>query len=169
MISNPERVLASLRDVAGVEGSWILGTDGQIHARDLSALYSDAILAALGPRFVQMTDVVADHLPGCGEDLSLHFHSRTLHLRRAGSFILVILALPTTNLPSLRIGVHLVFRQLTAPPVIAPPSASFPVPAPRAGVVPRPPAASARPAAPTASPRPTPLPAKPKSNGIWGG
>ena len=166
MMSNPEHLLASLRDVAGVEGSWLLGTDGQIHARDLSALYSDAILAALKPRFLQMTDVIADHLPGCGEDLSLRFQSRTLHLRRAGSLILVVLALPTTNIPSLRIGLHLVFRQLTAPPVIAPPPASFPAPAPRAvGVPPRPPAVAPRPGAPA---RPAPPAAKPQSNSIWG-
>ena len=128
MMTNPERVLASLRDVAGVEGSWLLGVNGQVHARDLSALYPDSILESLGTRFVQMTDAAADHLPGCTEDLFLRFDSRTLFLRRVGPLVLVVLTLPTTNPQSLRIGVHLVFRQLTAPP-------SAPAPAPPGRVV----------------------------------
>lgn len=167
MMTNAERILPSLRDVAGVEGSWLLGVDGQLHARDLSALYSDAILTGLGQRLVQLTDVTTDHLAGYAEDLSLRFHDRTLHLRRAGSFLLVVLTLPTTNVQSLRIGVHLVLRQVTAPPAV-PPAAlpSFPPPAPRTPPEPRRAVAPPRPPS-QASPRPAPPAAKPKSS-IWG-
>ena len=162
MMMNSERVLATLRDVAGVEGSWLLGVDNTLQGRDLSALYPDSVLLGLGPRLIQLTEVAAEHLPGRGDDLALCFDSRTIHLRRSGPFILAVLTMPTINVASLRIGMHLLLRQFVSPPPVV-----AAAPAPRVGVPPSRPASAPRPASAAPVARPTAPPAK-RGSSIWG-
>lgn len=168
MSGNPEKILITLRDIAGVEGSWFLDGQNAVAARDLSTLYPDDIISNLGTRFRQISDAAAEHLPGREEDLILRFETRALFVRRAGSCLLAVMTLPNVNYQSLRIGVHLVLRQLMAAPAATPPAAVSPATA-----------ASARPAPasiiPQAMPPSRAIPAAPrpaaapkKSSGIWG-
>lgn len=161
-MSHPEKILATLRDVAGVEGSWLLGEGNAVVGRDLSALYPDEIISALGSRLRQISEAATEHLAGRDEDLFMRFEGRSLFVRRAGSLLLAVMTLPAVNYQSLRIGAHLVLRQLTAPPANPPAMTTI------SGLSAARPASPVRPAAqPTRRPAPPAAPPK-KNTGIWG-
>jgi predicted regulator of Ras-like GTPase activity (Roadblock/LC7/MglB family) len=147
MSESLESVLHSLRDVDGVVGSFVLGRDGVLAARDLPEYFDAGALSEVGPRVERMYEAWKS-LDTELETASLVFADHRLHLREVGPGFLAVVSSGEVNAPALRMAINMVSRRVAPvlearasappPPPIAPervertsaPRASQPAPAP---------------------------------------
>jgi len=131
--------LATLKDVAGIAGSFVCTPNGRVVAREISPLFDDGALVEAGSRLVRMREAFA----AGGDELEVgvvRFRDHRIYLKSVGDSLLCILAEGAVNMPSLRMAANLVGRriggavaQLEAepPPVRAPPPPAAPPAPPR--------------------------------------
>ncbi len=131
MVSTSSSFLSALRDVDGVVGSFLVGPEGALLARDLPQMFDDQLLDEIGPRIRRITDGLSEtgENPGC---VVLHFGDHKLWLKPADEFTLCVLAAVQVNRPALRMALTLVARRVA--PLLAAGSelgfASFATPLP---------------------------------------
>ena len=128
--------LATLKDVAGIAGSFVCTPNGRVVAREISPLFDDGVLVEAGSRLVRMREAFA----AGGDELEVgvvRFRDHRIYLKSVGDSLLCILAEGAVNMPSLRMAANLVGRriggavaQLEAepPPVRTPPPPAKPEP-----------------------------------------
>lgn len=105
--------LSALRDIEGVQGSFVLRAgDGQLLGRDLPAAIDDGVLINIGPRIDRLLDIVTASPPT--DFMALRFGDQRLDVKRIGSAELCILADATVSAPALRMAIRLVERMLTS-------------------------------------------------------
>ncbi len=172
--------LQALREIAGVEGVFLLSVSGVIVERDLPGYIPDDVLAVVAERVDRLFEATADASPGADEML-LAFAGTSLFLRRFDGLLVGVLASPKLNVEGVRIAANLLRRRLAAKPAPATQSAisahaaSFSPPlVPQFSGMPSRPSPASAPvsskvtsvakAPPARAPAP---PAKPKSK-IWG-
>jgi predicted regulator of Ras-like GTPase activity (Roadblock/LC7/MglB family) len=103
--------LVTLRDVAGVNGSFLVGTEGQLLARDLPPLFDDAVLGEVGGRLVRLNDTFAS----IGQDADvcvLRFSEFKLYVKAMPRSILCVLTTAAVNMPALKMASNLVARRV---------------------------------------------------------
>lgn len=105
------QLLAGLRDVQGVHGSFVLSDSGGILDRDLPAVFHDELLAETGPRVLRLCETL-EHAGEALENVALRFSDHNLHIRRAGSGFLCVIADAASNAPALKMALALVVRRL---------------------------------------------------------
>ena len=105
------QILAALRDVRGVQGSFILSDEGALLARDMGALLNEELLAEIGPRATRLCETFsADATPVTS--CSLRFADLMLFLRPVPGAVLCVLSTLDVNMPALKMGVNLTARRL---------------------------------------------------------
>jgi predicted regulator of Ras-like GTPase activity (Roadblock/LC7/MglB family) len=126
--------LATLKDVAGIAGSFVCTQDGRLLSRDIAAVFDDDVLAEAGSRLCRVKEAFA----AGGDDLEsgvMRFGDHKVFLKSVGSSMLCILAEGGINMPALRMAANLVGRRIAAdvargeseaPPVRVPASAQSP-------------------------------------------
>jgi predicted regulator of Ras-like GTPase activity (Roadblock/LC7/MglB family) len=130
-----EAALATLRDVEGVLGSFVIDADGGVAARDMPAMVDDVALAGAGRRVVRLRAA----LESTGkkvEQCSLRFGSYLMLAKPAEAHTLCVLVSSTSNLMALQMGSTLVARRvnaeslarLTRPSQLPAPAPHLPVP-----------------------------------------
>jgi predicted regulator of Ras-like GTPase activity (Roadblock/LC7/MglB family) len=135
--------LATLKDVAGVTGSFVCTESGRLVAREIPAMFESAVLAEAGSRLVR----VAETFAAAGDELDLavvRYGDHRLHLKViAGGMLCIVVAGPV-NMPALRMAASLVARRIASAvarvqselpmdgPEIALPSAPLATPADKA-------------------------------------
>jgi predicted regulator of Ras-like GTPase activity (Roadblock/LC7/MglB family) len=141
-----DQALLGLRDVDDVHGSFLIGGDGSLLARDLAAVFRDQLFAEVGPRLVRLRETLESN----GEDvksLVLRFTEHKLHLRPVGPSLLCIITGSKVNAPALRMATNLVARHVEMDAVtpkpahtqtIAPAGESATQEAPSSGSLPEP-------------------------------
>jgi predicted regulator of Ras-like GTPase activity (Roadblock/LC7/MglB family) len=104
-------VLASLRDLPGVQGSFLVSRQGAVVVRDMPAIFGNDLLDAVGPRLVRLMETFArgDAEP---QSFVVRFREHLLLLRNAGPVALCVLSLPGVNMAALRMGTNLAMRRL---------------------------------------------------------
>jgi predicted regulator of Ras-like GTPase activity (Roadblock/LC7/MglB family) len=135
--------LATLKDVGGIMGSFVCTPSGRLAAREIPALFDDAVLAEAGARLVRMREAFASG----GDELEVgvvRFQDHRIYLKSVGDSLLCIIAEGAVNMPALRMAANLVGRRIgpavarleaePPPPVRAPPPP--PDAAPRAAEAP---------------------------------
>ena len=103
--------LATLKDVAGIAGSFVCTPNGRVVAREISPLFDDAVLVEAGSRLVRMREAFA----AGGDELEVgvvRFRDHRLYLKSVGDSLLCILAEGAVNMPSLRMAANLVGRRI---------------------------------------------------------
>ena len=105
-------LLRSLRDVEGVLGAFLWGKGGSgLLARDMPI---DAdVLGEVGPRIERIFEA----FDGAGDDLeigTLVFGAHRLHLHELEPAFVAVLSSPSTNVPALKMALHLVGRGVCA-------------------------------------------------------
>jgi predicted regulator of Ras-like GTPase activity (Roadblock/LC7/MglB family) len=150
------QALLGLRDVGDVHGSFLIGRDGALLARDLPAAFRDELFADVGPRLVRLRETLESN----GEDvksLVLRFTEHKLHLRPVGPSLLCIITSARVNGPALRMATNLVAKHVemeaetpgppratrmssgaarrTAAPISGPPTPMEPMPATKREIV----------------------------------
>ena len=136
-----EKILQALKDIHGVEGSFVMNTNGELVCRQMPAIFSDEIFPELGRRMLSIYSTF-DLQVSQFDDLLLKFDGYWLYIRRAAHGFLSILTSETVNYPALKMASNLALSQLTiqiqtAKPITPVPVAAA-VPAPVPAVVPTP-------------------------------
>ena len=123
--------LATLKDVAGIAGSFVCTQDGRLLSRDIAAVFDDDVLAEAGSRLCRVKEAFATG----GDDLEagvMRFGDHKIFLKSIGSSMLCILAEGGINMPALRMAANLVGRRIAADVARGesePPAMRMPVPA----------------------------------------
>jgi predicted regulator of Ras-like GTPase activity (Roadblock/LC7/MglB family) len=103
--------LGTLRDVAGITGSFVFGDDGRLVAREIPPLFDDAALAEASGRLTRLRDTFA----AVGDTLEVavvRFRDHKLYLKTLGGGMLCIVADGGVNMPALRMAANLVSRRI---------------------------------------------------------
>ena len=103
--------LATLKDVAGIAGSFVCTPNGRVVAREISPRFDDGVLVEAGRRLVRMREAFA----AGGDELEVgvvRFRDHRLYLKSVGDSLLCILAEGAVNMPSLRMAANLVGRRI---------------------------------------------------------
>jgi len=105
--------LATLRDVAGISGSFVFRSDGRLLARDIHAVFDDGALGEASERLARLRETFA----AVGDELELaviRFQDHKLYLKVMPAGMLCIVADETVNMPALRMAANLVSRRIGA-------------------------------------------------------
>src|SRR6187397_2730446 len=104
------QALTGLRDVEEVQGSFLVGDDGELLARDLPAVFHAEIFKAVAPRLLRMREMF-ELAAGAGT-LTMRFTDHKLHVRTVGKKLLCVLTGASVNAPALRMAMNLVARRV---------------------------------------------------------
>lgn len=103
--------LQSLRDIAGVHGSFVVSQEGELIGKDLPSVFDEHVFAEVGPRIVRLRETfssVDDHMDGC----LLRFAEHKLFLRAMSEGTIGVLLALTANMPALKMAVSLAARRM---------------------------------------------------------
>jgi predicted regulator of Ras-like GTPase activity (Roadblock/LC7/MglB family) len=131
------QILAGMRDVDGVHGSFVVTKTGALAGKDLPPMFDDAVLNEVGRRVVRLHEgLCAD-----GDDFDhcvMRFADHKLYLRSIPSGFLCVLSTNGVNTPALKMALTLTSRRVDPliadaaaagpSPSVAPPRASEPPP-----------------------------------------
>ena len=121
--------LSGLRDVGDVQGSFLLGSRGELVARDLPAVFHAELFGEVGPRLLRLRETIESTGGDLGT-LTLKFSEHKLHLRSVGALLLGVITSNKVNGPALRMAINLVARRVAShgPALEPPPAATPPTP-----------------------------------------
>jgi predicted regulator of Ras-like GTPase activity (Roadblock/LC7/MglB family) len=109
------QILAALRDVRGVQGSFLLSSEGTLVLRDMGAILNEELLTEIGPRAARLCETFgSDSAPVVS--CSLRFADLLLFLRPIPGAVLCVLSTLEVNIPALKMAVNLTSRRLVLPP-----------------------------------------------------
>jgi predicted regulator of Ras-like GTPase activity (Roadblock/LC7/MglB family) len=153
-----QTILASLKDIPGVVGSFVLSPSGALLAKEMPKVYPDAIFPDLGRRLVSVGEVL-DGQTGSFQELLLKFEGSWVFIRRTTRCLLSVLVSDTVNHPALRMATNVALKRVTEeieanPAIIANASVTISEPEPEPVAAPAPAPAPAAVAAPAAQPEP---------------
>ncbi|HEY0714278.1 MAG TPA: roadblock/LC7 domain-containing protein [Polyangia bacterium] len=116
--------LSPLRDVPGVEGSFVVSDLGRLLARDMPPVFGDDVLGEVGPRALRLRDT----LSYAGEELDaaiIRYADYYLFIRPLGDGVLCALTAREVNVPAVKMALHLCARSLEGRPQPRPTTPSF--------------------------------------------
>src|SRR4051812_38181715 len=132
-----QRALSALRDVAGVHGSFVPQTPGELVGKDLPAVFHDELFVEVGARLSRFIETMAAD----GDEVSsaiLRFDEHRLYVTRFAHGLLAVITSNEINVAALRMALTLTTRRLepelvalltSPPPSVAPmPSLTPPPP-----------------------------------------
>lgn len=141
--------LATLRDVAGVAGSFVCTASGRLLAREIPAVFEDRVLGEAGSRLLRMGEAFA----AAGDDLDMavvRYGEQRVYLKWISRGLLCVVVSGRVNMPALRMAANLVCRRIAtavaqaeAASLPAPVVESAPAPSPIVETVPAAPATRA--------------------------
>ena len=141
--------LATLKDVAGIAGSFVCTQSGHLVAREIPALFEDSVLAEAGSRLVRIGETFAAN----GDALEfavVRYGENRLYLKTIDGGMLCIVVAGAVNMPALRMAANLVGRRIAG--AVARAQAELPPPTHESAARPTPPPMAVP--APTAAPPP---------------
>jgi predicted regulator of Ras-like GTPase activity (Roadblock/LC7/MglB family) len=105
--------LQSMRDVPGLQGSFVVSDLGRLLARDMPALFADDVLAEVGPRALRLRDTMGDGTDSLAWCV-VRYPTNVLCMRPLRDGLLIVLTESDTNLPALRMAMSHSIRRLNA-------------------------------------------------------
>ena len=109
-------ILAAMRDVDGVHGSFVVTRAGALAGKDLPAMFDDAVLTEVGRRIARLHEGLCagrDDFDQC----VMRFADHKLYLRSIQNGFLCALTTNTVNTPALKMALTLTARRVD--PLIA--------------------------------------------------
>lgn len=106
-----EEALTSLLDVAGVEGSFLIDTDGGLAAWNMPAMVEEDVLDEASAKLARLRQafLMAGHeLDFC----TVRFADYKLCLKSSDVGILAVLTRPEVNVAALRMAIKLILHQI---------------------------------------------------------
>ncbi|MEM9193988.1 MAG: hypothetical protein AAGF12_32735 [Myxococcota bacterium] len=105
------QTLRSLRDVPGVQGSFVFAPDGRIMARDFPNFVADDMLEELAGRLGIIGEATKTGI-GTTDSVFLSYPQHALAVYQGQGCVLAVLANPSTNPDTLQLGANIVLRNL---------------------------------------------------------
>ena len=105
------RTLHALRDVAGVQGSFALHSNGELVCKDLPAVFHEELFVEVGARLSRFVETLATD----GDEVSsatLRFDVHRLHVTRFAHGLLAVVTDNDVNSAALSMAVTLTARRL---------------------------------------------------------
>ncbi len=105
------QILAGMRDVDGVHGSFVVTRSGALAGKDLPPMFDDAVLTEVGRRIVRLHD----GLCAGGDDFEhcvMRFADHKLYLRSVPNGFLCVLSTNGVNTPALKMALTLTSRRI---------------------------------------------------------
>jgi predicted regulator of Ras-like GTPase activity (Roadblock/LC7/MglB family) len=130
--------LGTLKDVAGIMGSFVFTEDGRLVAREIPPMFDDTALVEASGRLTRLRETFA----AVGDRLDVavvRFRDHKLYLKTLGGGMLCIVAEGGVNMPALRMAANLVGRRIV-PALERAAQEPAPPPEPPPAATPRPPA-----------------------------
>src|SRR4051812_13991285 len=136
-----QRALSALRDVAGVHGSFVPQTPGELVGKDFPAVFHDELFVEVGARLSRFIETMAAE----GDEVTsaiLRFDEHRLYVTRFAHGLLAVIAANEINAAALRMAVTLTARRIEPelvalmtrpPPPVAPSPSLTPPPVSVAG------------------------------------
>jgi predicted regulator of Ras-like GTPase activity (Roadblock/LC7/MglB family) len=127
--------LATLKDVAGIAGSFVCTREGRLVAREIPALFEDAVLAEAGSRLLRVSETFA----AGGDEIEtavVRYGEHRLYLKSVDGGLLCIVVAGPVNMPALRMAANLVGRRIS--PAVSRAQAELPDEPLAAGAAPAP-------------------------------
>jgi predicted regulator of Ras-like GTPase activity (Roadblock/LC7/MglB family) len=115
--------LATLKDVTGIAGSFVVSSSGRLVGREISPMFDSATLAEAGERLTRLRDTFAT----VGDELDLaviRYQDYKLYLKALSGGMLCILADGVVNMAALRMAANLVGKRIA--PVLEQPDFDLP-------------------------------------------
>lgn len=109
-----QSALASLRDIEGIIGSFLLDERGNLLARDMPSMFDDDTLAFASARMGRLRaafETGSERFEGC----TARFGAHLIILRPAAARSLCVMCPVGTNMAMLEMGINLIARRLSAP------------------------------------------------------
>src|SRR5580700_9784918 len=106
-----EETLHSLRDVDGVQGSFVVAPSGALVAKDLPAIFDGELFSEVGPRIARLYETF---LSG-GEEMDacvLRYAEHKLYVRKMKAGMIGTISGSKVNMAALRMVVNLVIRRI---------------------------------------------------------
>jgi predicted regulator of Ras-like GTPase activity (Roadblock/LC7/MglB family) len=106
-----EQALTSLRDVAGVEGSFLVDSGGALAAWNMPSAVHEDLLDEAGVKLARLRQAFAV----AGQELDfcmVRFANYKLCLKASQVGIICVLTRPDVNMPALRLALKLILNQL---------------------------------------------------------
>lgn len=103
--------LATLKDVAGVAGSFVCTRSGQLLAREIPAVFEDGVLGEAGSRLLRVGEAFA----ATGDDLDMavvRYGDHRIYLKWISGGLLCVVVVGGVNMPALRMAANLVCRRI---------------------------------------------------------
>jgi predicted regulator of Ras-like GTPase activity (Roadblock/LC7/MglB family) len=131
------QILAAMRDVDGVHGSFVVTRVGALAGKDLPPMFDDAVLTEVGRRVVRLHE----GLSAGGQELDhcvMRFADHKLYLRSVPNGFLCVLSTNGVNTPALKMALTLTSRRVD--PLLGEAAAAAPTPSvipPRASEAPK--------------------------------
>jgi predicted regulator of Ras-like GTPase activity (Roadblock/LC7/MglB family) len=126
--------LGTLKDVAGIMGSFVFTDEGRLVAREIPAVFDDVALTEASGRLTRLRETFA--AVGDAMDIAVvRYRDHKLYLKSLGAGTLCIVSEGVVNMPALRMAANLVSRRigpaLAQVATLPPEPAAAPAPAPR--------------------------------------
>src|SRR3954462_12311722 len=105
--------LATLKDVAGIMGSFVCTPDGRLVSREISPVFDDGALAEAGSPLLGMREAFA----AGGDDMEagvIRFRDHRIYTKTLGNSMLMILTEEVGKMPALPRPANLVGRRIAA-------------------------------------------------------
>src|SRR6187551_1884303 len=105
------QILAGMRDVDGVHGSFVVTKSGLLAGKDLPPMFDDAVLNEVGRRVVRLHDGLCAE----GDDFDhcvMRFADHKLYLRSIPNGFLCVLSTNGVNTPALKMALTLTSRRV---------------------------------------------------------
>jgi predicted regulator of Ras-like GTPase activity (Roadblock/LC7/MglB family) len=106
-----EQALTSLLDVAGVEGSFLVNSRGDLAAWNMPSIVEEEILDEAGAKLARLRQAFAV----AGQELdfcTVRFANYKLCLKSSDAGMICVLTRPDVNVPALRMALKLILNQL---------------------------------------------------------
>ena len=106
-----ERALALLRDVPGIEGSFLVDSTGTLVARDAAMGLPEWLLAGAATRLATLVESSEDAFEAPRE-LTLVFGDRSIMVRISAPYLLALLVTPAASMEAVRLASNAALRQI---------------------------------------------------------
>jgi predicted regulator of Ras-like GTPase activity (Roadblock/LC7/MglB family) len=103
--------LSTFRDVEGVRGSFIVTNSGTLVARDLPAMFTDALLDQVGPRVVRLREALGS-VGSEVETCLIRFAEHKVFLKSLPHGMLCVVTATGVNIPALKMAANLAGRRI---------------------------------------------------------
>jgi len=123
LVEGVQTSLATLKDVAGIAGSFVCTQSGRLIAREIPSLFEDAVLAEAGSRLLRIGETFA----ASGDELEVavvRYGENRIYLKSIAGGMLCIVVAGQVNMPALRMAANLVGRRIA--PAVARAQAELP-------------------------------------------